>query len=613
MENYRYENLRDAFEHPKREYTQMPFWFWNDLLDKKELDRQMQEFKKKGIDGFVIHPRLGLPKEIGYLSEEYFDYVRYTVQRAKELDMTVVLYDEAMYPSGSCHGMVVQKNPDFASKGLRMLEDNADGACRYLYRMEDTNGTIRGVHYGEDDGEAFAPRSADLLNPDAVACFIDLTHQVYYDHLKEYFGNTIRYFFTDEPDIMGRNAPSDMIPWSSGITEEFIREGAGLAQPVKEDDLYYLFREQDSERGKEVARIYRKVIHERMAKSYYGQIAEWCHAHGVGLTGHPHESTDIGFMQYFDLPCQDIVWRFVAPKDGSAIQGPHSTMGKCSADAARHRGIQRNGNECFGCCGREEDPHRFPIEDMKWYLNWFFVRGVNTIYPHAFYYSVRDGRGEERPPEVGMRSGYWDSYHTITDYAKRMCALLTDSVNQAQVAVLGTYDQLPWQVVRPLWQNQVEFNYLEEELLPSCKAEAGELFIGQQNYRILILEKGMTFSPETREILETFRQQGVVILECGEKDVLSLLQGVYQPPFVLAQEQKELRCTHLKKGRTEYFIFVNEGEDAIISHVMFSKGNVREIWDAWKGTVSAPEKEDCGSGMLLCIGGGESVAVIMEA
>lgn len=76
---------------------------------------------------------------------------------------------------------------------------------------------------------------------------------------------------------------------------------------------------------------------------------------------------------------------------------------------------------------RAEDPYRFTMEDMKWYLDWLFVRGVNMVFPHAFYYSLRDRRKEERPPEVGMHSSFWEDYHIASDYIKRMCGLLTDS------------------------------------------------------------------------------------------------------------------------------------------------------------------------------------------
>ena len=126
----------------------------------------------------------------------YFHYVRYAVERASQLHMKVVLYDEAMYPSGSCHGQVVRENPAFASRGLRMSETDSieEGeqviACvqregKTWYFLEGpSGGTIRGVHYGEDDGEPGAPASADLMNPEAVAAFLRLTHERYYEQLK---------------------------------------------------------------------------------------------------------------------------------------------------------------------------------------------------------------------------------------------------------------------------------------------------------------------------------------------------------------------------------------------------------------------------------------------
>ena len=41
-----------------------------------------------------------------------------------------------------------------------------------------------------------------------VQKFIELTHEKYYAELSEYFGDTIIAFFTDEPNILGRNAVS---------------------------------------------------------------------------------------------------------------------------------------------------------------------------------------------------------------------------------------------------------------------------------------------------------------------------------------------------------------------------------------------------------------------
>ena len=58
---------RQAFVQPGDEYTPIPFWFWNDELTEAELARQIYDFHDKGVAGFVIHPRKGLPRSIPYM------------------------------------------------------------------------------------------------------------------------------------------------------------------------------------------------------------------------------------------------------------------------------------------------------------------------------------------------------------------------------------------------------------------------------------------------------------------------------------------------------------------------------------------------------------------
>ena len=37
--------LEREFKDPPREFTVMPFWFWNDKLDEKEIARQIASFE----------------------------------------------------------------------------------------------------------------------------------------------------------------------------------------------------------------------------------------------------------------------------------------------------------------------------------------------------------------------------------------------------------------------------------------------------------------------------------------------------------------------------------------------------------------------------------------
>ena len=61
--------LRKQFLNPADEFTPIPFWFLNDTLDKETLKKQLYDFYEKGIRGFVLHPRKGLPVNQKYLSE----------------------------------------------------------------------------------------------------------------------------------------------------------------------------------------------------------------------------------------------------------------------------------------------------------------------------------------------------------------------------------------------------------------------------------------------------------------------------------------------------------------------------------------------------------------
>ena len=110
--------LSNIFKNPGPAFSPLPFWFWNDELEEEEITRQIDDFHKKGVDGFVIHPRMGMQVEGGYLSDSYFNMVETALAAAKKRRMLVVLYDEAMYPSGSAHGLVAKQNPLMTARCL---------------------------------------------------------------------------------------------------------------------------------------------------------------------------------------------------------------------------------------------------------------------------------------------------------------------------------------------------------------------------------------------------------------------------------------------------------------------------------------------------------------
>ena len=472
-------------QNPPREFTAIPFWFLNGELTAEELRRQLADFAAHGIYGVVLHPRMGLSPDITYLGERYFAHIRTAVEAAAALDMKIVLYDEGMYPSGSASGLVVKDHPELASEGITLTQTVLPGdellaqAESGALVVRKSGGTMRGLHWGEDDGEKNAPKTADILNPAAVSRFIELTHEAYYRELKEHFGAAIIGFFTDEPSILGRNV-SGMFPWTHGFAEIFRRAGGNTA------NLTALFDGMENDD----TRLYHKLLLQREGEVYYGTLSRWCKAHGIGLMGHPHQSDDIEVEKYFAVPGQDLVLRWLAPeKDGLA--GIDSTMAKCSADAARLMHRRRNANECFGACNKDDNPWQLSGGDIKWYTDWLAVRGVNLFIPHAFYYSICGKRKDERPPDVGPHSIWWAHYEAWSTYWQRLSWLMTDIDLHAEAAVLCRNRDLCPDTVRPLFERQIGFQYIPESYFPACTVEDGALWLHGHRYTAVLGDKAL--------------------------------------------------------------------------------------------------------------------------
>ena len=571
---------------PGTEFSPAPFWFLNDDLQEPELCRQLEDFKSKGVDAVILHPRIGIPKTLRYLSDEYFAIIRTIVETAAGLDMSIILYDEAMYPSGSAHGEVVRGNPEFASCGIA-LEQGDPKNGKVLVRFDDgfcivqrpSGGTIRGIHYGEDDGEPDAPPSADLLNPKAVAKFIHLTHDRYYEELSEYFGTVIRGFFTDEPCVLGR-CGRGLLEWTDGFERDFTAAGGKL------EDLRGLFSGQDKEEGRFFYKgkaiffnprfvgeenpsiaLYRRMIVERLNSSYYSQLSDWCRAHGIALMGHPKASDDIDEEFYFDVPGQDLVFRRVSPEEGG-LHGVDSVQAKCSADAARHTGKRRNSNECFGVCNKNDIPWYLTAGDIKWFLDWMGVRGVNLFIPHAFYYSVRGERSGERPPDVGPNNIWWPWFRQFSDYIKRISWLMTDSVNGARVMIPCSSGHMPVEQVIPFYESQVEFNYVPESLLPQAEYRDGCLWIGGYGYRYWLGDHDLD--------LPIPRISSIAEIAPADRDLLT------------DRPCPDLRVSHLKKLGADLYFLTNEGNDPIRHTVSVPVTGTPARADLWKYSYDTP-------------------------
>ena len=226
--------------------------------DKAFLTETLEAYRKVGVTQFLLYPRSGC--ELEYMSDEWFAVCEHILKEAERLGFTSIwLYDEFNWPSGTCGGKVLQDNPEYA---LQFIAANPDNGFQPFVRQN--------------------PQMSSLLNPDAVAKFIRLTHEAYAARFKQYFGRLIKGIFSDEPGIayFTRGIPADAfrMPYYPGMEDDYRNMTGG--------ELFA-----DIQRGLQVSsEFYRipcqKLLAERFRTSFVEPVSSWCQNHGLLLTGH---------------------------------------------------------------------------------------------------------------------------------------------------------------------------------------------------------------------------------------------------------------------------------------------------------------------------------------
>lgn len=227
----------------------------------EKIEKMLTTYKKVGIDAVLLYPRSGL--EIEYMSAEFRDMIGFAIETAKRLGMYIWLYDEFNWPSGSCKNAVAKEDPAFAAR-------------RFVYK--DGAVTVETMEAGKAE-RVFHPFDNDMLNPDAVDCFIRLTHEKYYAWFGEYFGNVIPGIFTDEPSFIYTANADGLYPYYDGVEEDY---KAACGGDLKADIVAF----HNGEDTPHFPGVFRSLVGKRFTACFITRVAAWCNAHGLLLAGH---------------------------------------------------------------------------------------------------------------------------------------------------------------------------------------------------------------------------------------------------------------------------------------------------------------------------------------
>ena len=262
--------------------------------NKEEICRSVDRFYDVGIDTILLYPRDGL--EIEYMSDEWITTIEHFIKHCANKNMKVWLYDEFNWPSGSCKNNVQKFSPKFWQKCLKLGEFD----------------TSKQDNIYNPDGNMLEIISkcsnADLLNPEAVDKFIELTHERYYRHFGEYFGNVIVGIFTDEPSyIYTANEFENSIPYYDGMESEY-KEICGR-------DMFEDAKKANSNEPSEFIKITNDLAGKRFRDVFLSKISNWCREHNIEFTGHllgeehiTYNGNTLKDLKTFTLPGMDDIF-----------------------------------------------------------------------------------------------------------------------------------------------------------------------------------------------------------------------------------------------------------------------------------------------------------------
>lgn len=228
--------------------------------DEQTVKESLEAYKAVGVDQYLIYPRSGLEYE--YMGEEWLEMCEWFCKHAKRLDMTIWLYDEYNWPSGSCKGRVPAENPDFESRQYAVYKK---AAGTYDWKVVSSPGWV------------------DNYSFQAMERFIDLTHRKYEQLLSPYLGSTVAGIFTDEPShptpVKLDRKPDLLFRYFDGGEAEY-RTATG--RELRADVEAYLA---DNNKD-EVWAVYYGLLGQRFRQAYFDPIRAWCDRVGLLSTGH---------------------------------------------------------------------------------------------------------------------------------------------------------------------------------------------------------------------------------------------------------------------------------------------------------------------------------------
>lgn len=560
---------RELFRNPPREYRGLPFWCWNDRLDRSQLLRQIDVMQKMGFGGFHIHSRTGLATE--YLGPTWLSLVEMCAGEARAREMLCWIYDEDRWPSGYAGGLVTQhvefrqrhllwtripygQNAPRGKSDYTTAVRNETGRLLARYEVE-LDSTFRLKHFRRlADQEAISQQqtiwyayiepaspstwfngqtAVDVFSRQAIKQFIATTHERYRPVLDGALRSLPTAFFTDEPQFVkksqftvGNELHDLFMPISDDFCDTY---RAAFGQDLL-DHLPELFWNLPEDAPSLTRYRYHEHTAERFASGFSDTLGEWCEAHGVALTGH---MLGEGSLMSQTRGCGEAMRglrSFHIPGVDMLCDKRELTTVLQARSVAHQLGREGVASELYGVTG-----WHFDFAGHKSQGDWQAALGVTIRVPHLFWMSMRGEAKRDYPASIGEQSPWFEEYKLIEDHFARLNAVLSRGKPATQVAVIHPIESawLAWgpkaqneatagslehcfqQLPQWLLYNGIDFDFVSEHSIDPG-VQGSTFAVGKMNYTFVLISPTTTLRSTTLEALERFSDAGGTVVFAGE-------------------------------------------------------------------------------------------------
>jgi hypothetical protein len=537
----------------------------------------MMALKNLGLGGIVCNVNFS-----EYLvSQAHWETLVRAIEACRKVGLVVWIYDEEGYPSGAAGGLVLKQNRQYEATALTYDPSRPEPfALRPAYE-----------HTHASNNFHAARRYPNLLDEQAIHCFIEVTHEAYWRRLKDHFGTTVKAFFTDEPSLIAVNIgplpdnirskvrvvdaldadvkPLPSVPWVADLEVRY-RERYGQDIMAVQRSLF----EGTDEADRRVRRQFWGLISDLISQRYFGQIRQWAKAHGVASSGHtlweetplhhvPLEGNALKALGQMDIPGLDVL-----SSDPQAVIYGGWLTATLPASAAIFNGGRQVMTEVSDFSQTLAGQEPASLADMMATAGWQAALGVTEF---TLYYDYRRRESstyvrycdfvgrlntvlrEARPAPAVLL--YYPIYDLWGEYLPIAGKLTLDSQSKRMQQIVNSFLSLGQKMVK----GQISFAIVDHELLASAEVRDKAIWIGGRRFEALVLPAAVELPVPAAALVEHFKAAGGKVLldgPSGQAGSLDSLDGVYASGRLAVPNERIIVGRFSRQGR-DILVLVN--------------------------------------------------------